>query len=143
MKILLIKIRGRGLTAILYGVIMKPVVILILISIVFILISMRNITKMHWSQLNSIHIYKELQEFLFFFQLFALLFFLMLFVLGVGSLSALQGVLNTAIRDAFPSVAPWKVSALTATACLLIGLLYVTPVSIKQFKWYTIVYCGG
>lgn len=54
----------------------------------------------------------------------------MLFVLGVGSLSALHGVLNTAIRDAFPTIAHWKVAGFTAVVSFLIGLLYVTPVSI-------------
>nr|CAI5822965.1 unnamed protein product [Callosobruchus analis] len=61
--------------------------------------------------------------------LFAIMFFFMLFVLGIGSLQALQGTLNTAIKDAFPSIANWKISACTATCCFLIGLLYMTPVS--------------
>lgn len=54
----------------------------------------------------------------------------MLFVLGIGSLAALQGALNTAIKDAFPKIAHWKISGFTASCCFLIGLVYVTPVSI-------------
>lgn len=63
------------------------------------------------------------------FQLFAILFFFMLFVLGVGSLVALHGTANTVVQDIFPKLAGWKVSACTATAGFLIGLMYVTPVS--------------
>ncbi|CAH1984394.1 unnamed protein product [Acanthoscelides obtectus] len=59
--------------------------------------------------------------------LFAIMFFFMLFILGLGSLQALQGTLNTAVKDAFPTIAMWKISACTATLCLLIGLLYMTP----------------
>ncbi|XP_018580348.1 sodium-dependent nutrient amino acid transporter 1 [Anoplophora glabripennis] len=59
--------------------------------------------------------------------LFAILFFFMLFVLGVGSLVALQSTLNTAISDAFPNVKSWVVSGGTAIGCFLIGLMYVTP----------------
>ncbi|KAJ8986155.1 hypothetical protein NQ317_005628 [Molorchus minor] len=59
--------------------------------------------------------------------LFAILFFFMLFVLGVGSLMALQSTLNTAISDAFPSIKSWMISACTASGCFLVGLMYVTP----------------
>ncbi|XP_019872065.1 sodium-dependent nutrient amino acid transporter 1-like [Aethina tumida] len=59
--------------------------------------------------------------------LFALLFFFMLFVLGVGSLVALSGTCVTAIKDAFPNVATWKISGVVVIAGFLIGLLYVTP----------------
>ncbi|KAJ8957366.1 hypothetical protein NQ318_004845 [Aromia moschata] len=59
--------------------------------------------------------------------LFAILFFFMLFVLGVGSLVALQCTLNTAISDAFPNVKTWIISAFTAIAMFLVGLMYMTP----------------
>lgn len=53
----------------------------------------------------------------------------MLFVLGVGSLVALQGSALTVIMDNFPSLKAWQVSLGTAVAGFLIGLVYVTPVS--------------
>ncbi|XP_060521730.1 sodium-dependent nutrient amino acid transporter 1-like [Cylas formicarius] len=59
--------------------------------------------------------------------LFAILFFFMLFVLGVGSLVALQSCVNTVVKDAFPKVKAWIISAGSASAMFLIGLLYVTP----------------
>ncbi|XP_066249630.1 sodium-dependent nutrient amino acid transporter 1-like [Euwallacea similis] len=59
--------------------------------------------------------------------LFAILFFFMLFVLGVGSLVALQNCLNTVIKDAFPHIPAWAISLFTAVAMFLIGLIYVTP----------------
>ncbi|KAL1497742.1 hypothetical protein ABEB36_008648 [Hypothenemus hampei] len=59
--------------------------------------------------------------------LFAILFFFMLFVLGVGSLVALQNCLNTVIKDAFPNINYWIISAFTASAMFLVGLIYVTP----------------
>nr|AEE62074.1 unknown [Dendroctonus ponderosae] len=59
--------------------------------------------------------------------LFAILFFFMLFVLGVGSLVALQNCLNTVIKDAFPSIPSWVISVATASGMFLIGLMYVTP----------------
>lgn len=65
-----------------------------------------------------------------FLQLFGILFFLMLFVLGIGSLLAFNAVVNTTIRDAFPKIAYWKVSAATTTISFLVGIIYVTPVSL-------------
>lgn len=59
--------------------------------------------------------------------LFAILFFFMLFVLGVGSLVALQGGVFTVIMDNFPHLKTWHVSAGTAIGCFLIGLVYITP----------------
>lgn len=53
----------------------------------------------------------------------------MLFVLGVGSLVALQGCANVVILDAIPSLKPWQVSTGTAITGFLVGLVYVTPVS--------------
>ncbi|KAJ8939841.1 hypothetical protein NQ314_010970 [Rhamnusium bicolor] len=54
--------------------------------------------------------------------LFAILFFFMLFVLGVGSLVALQSTLNTAFSDAFPNVKHWVISTCTAIACFFGGI---------------------
>nr|XP_008196787.1 PREDICTED: sodium-dependent nutrient amino acid transporter 1 [Tribolium castaneum] len=59
--------------------------------------------------------------------LFAILFFFMLFVLGVGSLVALHGTVNTVVQDLFPKLKSWQVSAYTASGGFLIGLMYVTP----------------
>lgn len=61
--------------------------------------------------------------------LFAILFFFMLYVLGIGSLVALQGCVNTVFKDAFPNLEMWKISGLTSIAGFLIGLMYITPVS--------------
>lgn len=72
------------------------------------------------------------------FQLFSILFFLMLFVLAIGSLSAFHGVLNTTIRDAFPNIPHWKVSALTTTCSCLGGLIFVTPVGFPIFLSFNI-----
>lgn len=52
----------------------------------------------------------------------------MLFVLGVGSLVALQGCANVVIMDALPSVKIWQVTITTAVIGFLVGLVYVTPV---------------
>lgn len=65
----------------------------------------------------------------------------MLFVLGVGSLVALQGCVFTVIMDNFPSLKAWQVSLGTAVAGFLVGLIYVTPVSLKekqQLRYYFI-----
>lgn len=59
--------------------------------------------------------------------LFAILFFFMLFVLGVGSLVALQSCLNTVIKDSFSFIPSWVISIFTASSMFLIGLIYVTP----------------
>lgn len=64
-----------------------------------------------------------------FLQLFALLFFAMLFILGVGSLIALQGSAFTVIMDHFPHWKKWYVSLGCAVSGFLIGLIYCTPVS--------------
>ncbi|XP_066249189.1 sodium-dependent nutrient amino acid transporter 1-like [Euwallacea similis] len=59
--------------------------------------------------------------------LFSILFFVMLFVLGVGSLVALQACAFTVIMDSFPKLKTWHVSLATAIGGFLIGLVYVTP----------------
>lgn len=53
----------------------------------------------------------------------------MLFVLGIGSLIALQGSVTTVVMDAFPNWKKSHISAGVALAGFLIGLIYVTPVS--------------
>lgn len=60
-------------------------------------------------------------------QLFAVLFFFMLFVLGIGSLVALQSAAATVIKDGFPALKNWQVAAGTCIAGFIIGLVYVTP----------------
>ncbi|XP_050305970.1 sodium-dependent nutrient amino acid transporter 1-like [Anthonomus grandis grandis] len=73
--------------------------------------------------------------------LFSILFFVMLFVLGVGSLIALQGCAFTVIMDAFPHLKIWHVSLGTAVGGFIVGLVYVTPGG----QWiFTMVdfYCG-
>jgi len=59
----------------------------------------------------------------------------MLFVLGVGSLAALQGCAFTVIMDAFPHLKIWHVSLATALGGFIIGLVYVTPVSFAYFTF--------
>ncbi|XP_050306156.1 sodium-dependent nutrient amino acid transporter 1-like isoform X2 [Anthonomus grandis grandis] len=59
--------------------------------------------------------------------LFAILFFFMLFILAIGSLAALQNCVNTVIKDSFPSLKTWMISAITASAMFFVGLIYVTP----------------
>ncbi|XP_060521687.1 sodium-dependent nutrient amino acid transporter 1-like isoform X2 [Cylas formicarius] len=59
--------------------------------------------------------------------LFAILFFSVLFILGVGSLVALQGCISTVITDSFPRLKVWHVSLATVVGSLLVGLFYVTP----------------
>ncbi|KAL1497741.1 hypothetical protein ABEB36_008647 [Hypothenemus hampei] len=59
--------------------------------------------------------------------LFAILFFVMLFVLGVGSLVAMQGCAFTVVLDAFPHLKTWHVSLATAIAGFITGLVFVTP----------------
>ncbi|XP_030768074.1 sodium-dependent nutrient amino acid transporter 1-like [Sitophilus oryzae] len=59
--------------------------------------------------------------------LFAILFFSMLFILGVGSLIALQGCAFTVIMDAFPHLKIWHVSLGTAVLGFIVGLVYITP----------------
>lgn len=51
----------------------------------------------------------------------------MLFVLGIGSLVALQSCAATIIKDEFPALKDWWVAAGTCIAGFLIGLVYVTP----------------
>ncbi|KAF2902507.1 hypothetical protein ILUMI_03679 [Ignelater luminosus] len=73
--------------------------------------------------------------------LFAILFFVMLFVLGIGSLVALHGSVNTVIKDNFPSIKNWQISAGTAFSGFIIGLVYVTPGG--QFILTLVDYFGG
>ncbi|XP_050328358.1 sodium-dependent nutrient amino acid transporter 1-like isoform X2 [Bactrocera neohumeralis] len=60
-------------------------------------------------------------------QLFAVLFFFMLFVLGIGTLAALQSALVTIICDQFKLKRFWLVSLITTIIEFGISILYVTP----------------
>lgn len=64
------------------------------------------------------------------FQLFAVLFFLMMTVLGVGSGVALHSTVNSILLDAFPKVPTAYMAAVTCSINFLIGLVFVTPVSL-------------
>ncbi|XP_046822012.1 sodium-dependent nutrient amino acid transporter 1-like isoform X2 [Vespa crabro] len=44
-------------------------------------------------------------------QLFSVLFFLMLFVLGIGTIVAFSNVIISIIKDQFPHISQWKISA--------------------------------
>nr|B4JMC1.2 RecName: Full=Sodium-dependent nutrient amino acid transporter 1 [Drosophila grimshawi] len=59
-------------------------------------------------------------------QLFSALFFFMLFVLGIGSIVALQSTIVTIICDQF-KWKYWKVALVTSICGFLMGLVYVTP----------------
>lgn len=63
-------------------------------------------------------------------QIFAVLFFFMLFVLGIGSVVALHSAVVTVICDQFETLRFWRVAAVTCVGGFLIGLVYVTPVSV-------------
>ncbi|RZC33029.1 sodium-dependent nutrient amino acid transporter 1, partial [Asbolus verrucosus] len=73
--------------------------------------------------------------------LFAILFFFMLFVLGAGSLVALQGCAFTVIMDAFPHLKIWQVSLSTAIVGFIIGLVYITPGG--QYIFTMVDFFGG
>ncbi|XP_068154516.1 sodium-dependent nutrient amino acid transporter 1 [Drosophila tropicalis] len=60
-------------------------------------------------------------------QLFSVLFFFMLFVLGIGSIVALQSTIVTIICDQFKNWKYWKVALVTSICGFLLGLVYVTP----------------
>ncbi|KAH8292710.1 hypothetical protein KR018_004084, partial [Drosophila ironensis] len=60
-------------------------------------------------------------------QLFSVLFFFMLFVLGIGSIVALQSTIVTIICDQFKGLKYWKVAMSTSICGFLMGLVYVTP----------------
>uniref|UniRef100_A0A7G3AYG6 Transporter n=1 Tax=Lutzomyia longipalpis TaxID=7200 RepID=A0A7G3AYG6_LUTLO len=60
-------------------------------------------------------------------QMFSVLFFFMLFVLGIGSNVAMASNICTVIRDAFPKVKNWQVSAGVSLIGLALGSVYVTP----------------
>ncbi|KAH8396322.1 hypothetical protein KR222_008501, partial [Zaprionus bogoriensis] len=60
-------------------------------------------------------------------QLFSVLFFFMLFVLGIGSIVALQSTIVTIICDQFKAWKYWKVALTTSVCGFLMSLVYVTP----------------
>lgn len=74
-------------------------------------------------------------------QLFSVLFFLMLFVLGVGTIVAFSNVIISVIKDQFPHISQWKISACFCFISFLIGIVYCTPVSdVYIHKRFTINY---
>lgn len=60
-------------------------------------------------------------------QIFACFFFLMLFTLGMGSATALTGVVITVVCDNLPHLSRFKVTAGVCLLGFLLGLFYVTP----------------
>lgn len=62
------------------------------------------------------------------FQGFAILFFFMLFILGLGSVAALQNVIITVLCDQFKGFKHGIVAAVTCLLAFLCGLVYLTPV---------------
>ncbi|MCL4149157.1 UNVERIFIED_CONTAM: hypothetical protein GTU68_053849, partial [Idotea baltica] len=60
-------------------------------------------------------------------QVFACFFFLMLFTLGMGSATALTGVVITVVCDNFPRFNRFRVTIVVCFAGFLLGLFYVTP----------------
>ncbi|XP_055305392.1 sodium-dependent nutrient amino acid transporter 1 isoform X1 [Sitodiplosis mosellana] len=68
-------------------------------------------------------------------QAFAVLFFFMLFVLGIGSVVALQNVVVTVLCDQFPSLKYGRVAAVTSVLGFFSGLVYLTPGG----QWMTVL----
>uniref|UniRef100_A0A1I8MFH3 Transporter n=1 Tax=Musca domestica TaxID=7370 RepID=A0A1I8MFH3_MUSDO len=60
-------------------------------------------------------------------QLFAVLFFFMLLVLGVGSNVGMVSCVMTVIKDRFPHIPHWKLSAVLSVCGFLCGIVYMTP----------------
>lgn len=69
-------------------------------------------------------------------QVFAAVFFFMLFVLGIGTNVGMSSCLMTSIRDKYTHLKHWKVASAIAIVQFSIGLLYLTPVSLKHFFFY-------
>ncbi|XP_043260673.1 sodium-dependent nutrient amino acid transporter 1-like isoform X2 [Colletes gigas] len=74
-------------------------------------------------------------------QLFAVLFFLMLFVLGIGTTVAFTNVIVSIIKDKFPEVPNWKISAGVTSCGFLIGIVYCTQGG--QYVLNLVDYFGG
>lgn len=66
-------------------------------------------------------------------QVFSVLFFFMLYVLGIGSVVALQSAVVSVICDQFEGFRFWRVAAVTGLLEFAVGLMYVTPVSMSYF----------
>lgn len=67
-----------------------------------------------------------------FLQIFSVLFFFMLFVLGIGSVVAMQNVVATVFCDQFKTIAYWKVALVTSILGFLSGIVYLTPVRMSE-----------
>lgn len=65
-------------------------------------------------------------------QVFAVLFFFMLFILGIGSVVALQNVIVTVLCDQFTNLKYERIAAITSVIGFLLGLMYITPVRIVR-----------
>ena len=65
----------------------------------------------------------------------------MMFVLGIGSVVALQNVVVTVICDQFRSLRYWCVAAVTCVMGFAFGLIYVTPGG--QWMLNLVDYFGG
>ncbi|XP_059608195.1 sodium-dependent nutrient amino acid transporter 1-like [Phlebotomus argentipes] len=70
-----------------------------------------------------------LSKFTFAPQFFSALFFLMLFALGIGSNVGMTSCVMTVLRDRFPSLPHWQVVLGIGFVGLLLGSIFVTPVS--------------
>lgn len=68
-----------------------------------------------------------ISKFQFLPQVFAVLFFFMLFILGIGSVVALQNVVVTVLCDQFRSLKYAHVAAVTSILGFFAGLTYLTP----------------
>lgn len=55
----------------------------------------------------------------------------MLITLAIGSAAGLTSCVITILCDDFPSVKRWIITAIVSVVSFFIGLIYVTPVSIK------------
>lgn len=77
--------------------------------------------------------FKKIIQFVF--QGFAVLFFFMLFVLGIGSVVALQNVVVTVLCDQFRHLKYHRVAAITSVIGFLLGLMYITPVCLMPFQY--------
>lgn len=62
--------------------------------------------------------------------MFAVLFFFMLFILGIGTVVALQNVVVTVLCDQFPNLNYSRVAAISSVFGFLSAIIYMTPVKI-------------
>lgn len=70
-------------------------------------------------------------------QVFSILFFSMLYLLGIGSNVAMMSCIMTVVRDRFKSVKNWQVALVIAIVGSTFGSVYMTPVSIKFYSFFS------